>query len=280
MAVFDKVFKFTSPEHIKKIEPVAIDALVKDLGFGQEVDDLRTAMRTDGIDIDGRFLDAGTLGMVFRTASTHTGQEIPEAVTRIEYVGMPLNNPIVLRPVFAKEYPSTLGGYQVCVVPYAPDVEGQEVTNQDIVRTIRVLKAQGKELHLVDIGKKQFVFLRRPDGDLLRYPPDTSDPDFRNQPIAFVRDLNAVLADGNEARKFRGTRHTEEALKEMGIDLTQLLPAPPECADACEQQYAITHRLASALKEAGIEPNMPVPGDHRQVERLPVAKSGAASLRR
>lgn len=218
---------------------------------------LRTEMLADGLMLDGRLMGVGTLGMVFKAAyakdETVIPQDIPEGVVRIENIA-PLEHPIVLSSAFHKQY---TGEYEVCIVPNAPDIEGMPVTFEDIKRSIQVLMADEKAVHLWDFEPDNFVFLKDPAGNIIRYPDGDDIPeDFRNKPIAFIRDLNAIPKDVDTSEEAAGILRAARELKDkLGIDIKDLPAAPRECVEACKQQYARTAQLSETLKRAGLVPD-------------------------
>lgn len=227
------------------------------------VADLRNEMREDGLCVDGRVIGAGTIAYVFNTASCRnpngterdTPAEIPGAITRIESIEK-FDHPIVMLPAFKKSY--TPLEYQVHVVPFAPDNPEMPVSYDDIKRTLGVLKADNSLHRIYDIEKTNFVFLKKDDGDVIRYPnsPDTPE-NYRNKPIAFIRDLNSIPKDFGKS----GIPSVADSWLKTHVDMRvdDLPAAPRECVEACKQQYEFTRKLAHELQQAGIEPNVPIP---------------------
>ena len=254
MATFDKIFKITDRDVIAKIDGSSIDSTAFD---EDAVTAFREGLRKDKIDLDGRIFEAGTFALVSNTGSVTTGQTVPDAITRLEYLSEVMLDPIALRPVFEQSYAD--GQYHAYIVPNAPNIEGMEVKDEDIKRTVQVVKASGNESLLSDIRASSFVFLKDENGEVIKYPENASDDDFKGKPIAFIRDLNAFPKDPKVAEMLRKTNNAEETIATMGLDLKTLSPAPEDCVEAAKQQYAFTARLAENLKANGIEPNVPVP---------------------
>jgi|GEM_PF-2733594 len=262
MGVFSSTFNIADPKVCSKLERSIIELSCRDIA---KVEMLRHELAEDGINLDGRIFSAGNLAIASRTGDKHK-QEIPDAITRIEYVGEPGHSVVSLRPAFGKFYAG--GAYYACVVPYAPDIEGMKVTDDDIRRTIQVLKAEKKGMpkgqskadFVNHLRPDNMVFLKNEDGQVMRYPENASDPDFAGKPIAFIRDLNCIQKDLRLARSLKNMGDAEIALEEMGAPkLADLPEAPKECVEACKQQYELTATLHQNLKEQGVMPNIYLP---------------------
>jgi hypothetical protein len=258
---FGEAFNYTD----KRVDELLIPgnaSSIDSLSDLDTVNELRKKMDADGVRIDGddRLLGLGSMSIVAKTASTKSGApvEMPSAVSRIEYM-QPEIHDIVLRPAYKKDYEEgvlTGDNYKHYIVPSAPDVPGTTITNEDILRTIQVLKADNKDSKLWDIQPSAFVFLKNEQGGLISYPDTAETPEnFRGKPIAFIRDMNAM-----DATLTKSDRIKDWLKSKMDVDYDTLPPAPRECVEACHQQYAITSKLAAELQTNGIEPNVPIPG--------------------
>ena len=270
--IFGDVFNIQSQKVLNILKTNHfLESMAHDFEAREQVQALHDNMRDQHhISVDGDLMfNAGSIGLISRPASTITKQIIPDAIARIDNVET-LINPAVLHPVIHHRFDGPVGPYHLYVLPNAPDLlnpdTNKRVTNADVKRTIRVLKANDKEHCFWDFRKDNdnFVFLKGVDGEILRYPVIPNDPDFhghkdRNgkiagEPIAFIRDFNSTSIEGN--RQY-GLDRLEKIFLNYPPD--QLPAAPRECVEACKEQYKLSAKLIDHLQEAGIEPNIMPP---------------------
>jgi hypothetical protein len=292
MGAFEDEFKISASEHPSIRSTLDVMTMVHP-NMAQLVTVMRRDLDQRHLDIDekrGPMSGDGSFSILFGLLST------PSAVVRIGQIDNPPDSAIVLKHAARLIYKgSEEAEYQAHVLPFAPDVG--KVTVQDMVNTIRVLRAEGYDDNFVDFGAQlehltgQFVFLKGTDGKILTYPTNAGDDNMAGKPIAFIRDLNCIQADKNDAKRMQvaGTSadfmdglleylkkectenekldsvKLKKKLTEAGIQLPDgpfdpgtlklkiedLAPAPAECVEACHQQDAIAEKTRNDLAAIG-----------------------------
>jgi hypothetical protein len=260
MGEFDRQFSISASKNPDILDAGIMDLLTDvDPAKAKLVQSMKADLDARHITVDqsrGPINKDGALSLIFASS------DIPSVVVRIGQMDNPADSAIVLKSAARFVYTGGEGKdaiqYQAHVLPFAPDIG--EVSDRDVINTIRVLKAEGLENRIFDISNGQFVYLRGGDGDFLRYPADCGDKDMAGQPIAFIRDLNCTQSDPEIAEKMAGTGTANDYLAKYGNGqtLAELPPAPASCVEACHQQDAIAENARRQLAARGVRLEGPV----------------------